>query len=68
MLYYYWNLGIALAGFILTITRLPDLLYEMKTGEKISFKNMQKNTIDVVCNLLSWLTLPLIWYSLCYIK
>ena len=67
-LYHYWNIGIAIAGVLLMISRLPDLLYEIKTGEKISFKNMHKRPIDIVCNLLSWGALPLIWYSLCYLS
>lgn len=68
VLYHYWNIGIAIAGVLLIISRLPDLLYEMKTGEKISLKNMRKRPIDIVCNLLAWISLPLIWYSLCYLN
>lgn len=68
VLYHYWNIGIMTAGLILMFTRLPDLLLEMKTGEKISSSNMPKKPIDVMFNILSWLALPLIWYSLCYLK
>lgn len=65
-LYYFWNLGILLSGIILMLTRLPDLLFELRTGEKIKSTNMPKRPIDILCTILSWLTLPLIWYSLCY--
>jgi len=67
-LYHYWNIGIMTAGLILMFSRLPDLLFEMKNGVKINATNMPKKTIDVVLNILSWLALPLIWYSLCYLK
>ena len=67
-LYHYWNIGIMTAGLLLMFTRLPDLLFEMKTGEKINSTNMPKKPIDVMLNILSWLALPIIWYSLCYIK
>lgn len=67
-LYRYWNIGIMAAGLILMFTRLPDLLFEMKTGEKINSANMPKKPVDVLLNILSWLALPLIWYSLCYLK
>jgi hypothetical protein len=67
-LYHYWNIGIMAAGLILLITRIPDLLFEMKTGEKINSTNMPKNTFNVMLNILSWLALPLIWFSLCYLK
>ena len=67
-LYHYWNVGILTAGLILMFTRLPDLLFETKTGEKINSKNMPKKPVDVLCTILSWVALPLIWYSLCYMK
>lgn len=31
-LYHYWNIGVLLAGLILMLTRLPDLLFEMRMG------------------------------------
>lgn len=67
-LYHYWNIGIMTAGLLLMFTRLPDLLFEMKTGEKINSTNMPKKPFDVLLNILSWLALPLNWYSLCYLK
>lgn len=66
-LYHYWNIGIVIAGAIMMFTRLPDLLFEIKTGEKINYKNIIKKPIDIFCTLLSWAALPLIWYSLCYL-
>ena len=66
-LYYYWNIGILIAGLILMYARLPDLLFEMRTGEKLTLSNMPKRPVDILFNILSWLTLPLIWYSLCYL-
>lgn len=68
LLYHFWNIGIFLAGLIMMLTNLPDLLFEMRTGEKINFKNMPKKPINNICSLLSWLSLPLIWYSLYYLK
>lgn len=67
-LYHFWNIGIAVAALILMLTRLPDLLFELRTGEKIRPSNMPKKSINILLNLLSWLVLPLIWYSLCYMK
>lgn len=67
-LYYYWNIGVVAAAAILMIARIPDLLFEIKTGKKITFKAIPKNAIDVICTLLFWLALPLLWYSLCYLK
>lgn len=64
-LYHFWNTGIALAGVILMFTRLPDLLYELRTGEKINRKNIPKQPIDILCTILLWAALPLAFYSLC---
>lgn len=67
-LYYYWNLGILSAGLILMFTRLPDLLFEMKTGQKINSKIMPQEPIYLFCNILGWLMLPLIYFSLCHLN
>ena len=67
-LYHFWNIGIMIAGLILIFTRLPDLIFEMKTGDKLNSKNMPKRHIDKICTILSLLTLPLIVYSLYYLK
>jgi hypothetical protein len=66
-LYHFWNIGILIAGLILMFTRLPDLLFEMKTGEKINLRNMAKGPLDIFFTVLSWLTLPLLWYSFYYL-
>jgi len=62
-LYYYFNIGILISGAILMFSRLPDLLFEIKMGQKINFKNMPKTPFDNFINILSWLVLPLLWYS-----
>ena len=70
-LYHYWNIGIVVAAAMLIVSRIPDLIFEMRTGEKFTMKNrknMPNRPIDFICNLLSWGALPLIWYSLCYLN
>lgn len=67
-LYHYWNIGVVIAAVIVMFSRLPDLLFEMKTSEKINFRNMPIRPIDVICNVLFWVALPLIWYSLTYLN
>lgn len=67
-LYHFWNVGIMLSGLIIMLTRIPDLLFEMKTGERIKLKNIPKQPIDIFCTILSWFALPLIWCSFYYLK
>lgn len=68
VLYHYWNAGIMICGLILMFSRLPDLLFEMKTGIKINPKNMPKTPFNIVVNIISWLVFPLIYFSFCYWK
>jgi hypothetical protein len=68
LLYHYFNIWLAISATVLAITRLPDILFELKTGEKVNVKNMPKRTIDIFFVTISWLVLPLIWYALCYLQ
>ena len=67
-LYHYWNFGVVIAALMLMFSRIPDLLFEMRTGEKINFKNMPKKPIDFFSTAVSWLALPVLWYSLCFLN
>jgi hypothetical protein len=59
----YLNVWFGIAAGLLMVTRIPDLLYEMKSGTKISLQNMPKRPIDVIANIGSWLALPIICYG-----
>lgn len=67
-LYYFWNVWLALAGLILMLTRIPDLLFEIRTGQKLSLFNMPKGPLYIFCTILMWGVLPLIWYSFYTVK
>lgn len=56
-LFYFWNLGLALAAAMMMLGRLPDLLYEIRTGQRLPVYHV--GTLLVFC------ALPLTWYSLC---
>lgn len=59
----YLSPGAALAAAMLMLTRIPDVLQEMRTGERITATNMRKNGIDYVTTVLMWLALPVLWFS-----
>jgi hypothetical protein len=61
VLYYFWNVGLVVSAGLIMLSRLPDLLWEIQTG----IKGMPKGVVYIVANLMLWLSLPLIWYSLC---
>jgi len=57
----FWAL---IAAILLIVGRIPDLLREIKTGEKITLKNMRKKPIDYVTITMDWLALPALWWAL----
>jgi hypothetical protein len=67
-LYHFWNSGVVLAAAMVMFTRLPDLLFEIRTGKKVNSKNMPNKGVNIICTVISWTSLPVLWYSLCYIK
>jgi hypothetical protein len=48
---------------LLMITRFPDLIFEIKKGQKLASKNITWRPIDYVFFLIKLLSIPLIWYS-----
>lgn len=71
--YYFGNIGVTLVAILLMIARLPDLLWEIKTGERTATKlTMQRlrltrmSILDHLSNFLSWVSLPLLYFSLYY--
>lgn len=64
-LYHFWNIGLAVSAGLVMVSRLPDLLWEIRTGKKVSKASMPKGTAYIVATVLMWLALPLTWYSLC---
>jgi len=65
VLYYFWNIGLAVSAGLLLLSRLPDLFWKIRTGNKVFKANMPKGAVYVVSFLLTLISLPLIWYSLC---
>jgi hypothetical protein len=59
----YLNLGAAVAAVMLMLARIPDLLQEMRTGDRTTATNMRKNGIDYVTTVLMWLALPVLCLS-----
>ena len=61
--YNFWNICVVAAAGVIMLYRLPDLLWEIKHGVKVT-----KNTgpkIGCLCAMEFLLSIPLIWYSLC---
>ncbi len=62
---YFWNPLLAVAGGLLIASRLPDLLWEIRTGKKVGRGSRPKGAIYIFATIILWAALPLIWYALC---
>ncbi len=63
-LYHFWNIGLVAAAGIIMLSRLPDLLWEIKNGVKVT-----KTTGPKLGSLFAMeflISIPLVWYSLNY--
>ena len=64
-LYHYWNIFLAIAGVIAMVSRLPGLIWEIRTGRKLTRHDKPDGFIHLIDVPLMLLNLPLIWYALC---
>jgi hypothetical protein len=65
-LFYFWNVLLAIAGGIAMVSRMPDLMWEIRTGEKVRRGTAPKGPLYLVATIADWASLPLIWYALCH--
>ena len=65
--FHFWNIGVTAVALVLMIVRLPDLLWEIKTGKKITIgvaRSMPKNALYFITTFLTWAALPALYYFL----
>jgi hypothetical protein len=63
-LYYFWNIGVVVAALIMIASRIPDLIWELKHGRKLRMRDMSRPSLHVLSMILSWASLPVLWYAL----
>jgi hypothetical protein len=66
LLYHFGNIGVSMIAILFMIARLPDLLWEIKTGTKIISEFMPKGKVYLITSLILWLLFPLLFYFLYY--
>lgn len=64
ILCYFWNVVLAAAGLMLMLSRVPDLILEMKSGRALERGDMSKPQFPLLSTLLSWTSLLVVWYSI----
>ena len=65
VLLHFWNIGVGAAAAMLMAGRLPDLLFEIRTGEKIGRQNMPTGSRYFLSTALIWAALLILWQALC---
>ena len=50
----FWNIGVSVAAAMLMLARLPDLLWEIRTGQKISRRGTPTGVVAIVSTLMMW--------------
>lgn len=63
-LYQQWNIWILAAAAMIVVGRLPDLLWEMRSGLRVTPANCPKGVLYRGAVVLVWLALPLVWFGL----
>jgi hypothetical protein len=64
-LFHFWNIGLAVTAGMLMVSYLPDLLWDIKTGKRVSKHNMPPHNFVFYATLIIYLLcLPLTWYCL----
>lgn len=58
------NIGVVIAATMLMVSRIPDLLWENRYGQKIDKRNKPKGLQYSLATLIMWAALPVLWWSL----
>lgn len=64
-LFYFSGIGLSVAACIVMVSRLPDLLWEIRTGGRVTRQSAPQGALHIIATLFLFGTLSLIWYSLC---
>lgn len=64
VLYRFWNIVLVVGALMLLLSRLPDLIWEIRHGKKLQSVDMARPRFYLLSTALSWLSLPVVWYAL----
>jgi len=64
LLFHFGNIGVVLVAAMLMIARLPDLLYEIRTGIKVTSKTGSQGMLKYIILIIDWSALVVLWFAL----
>ena len=66
--FHFWNIGVTAVALVLMLVRLPDLIWEIKTGQEhnrvVSALSMPKNVLYYITTFLTFTAIPALYYFL----
>lgn len=63
-LYHFWNILLAGVAILEMCSRLPDLLWEIRHGKRVTKSDAPRGPIYYLATVLTFLCLPLTWFAL----
>ena len=63
---YIWDIHVLLCFILMTLFSFPDLHWKIKTGTTPTPKTMPKGVFHILSSIFLFLTIPLLWYFICY--
>jgi hypothetical protein len=63
-LYHWWNVLLAISGVVLMLCRVPDLLFEIKTGIRFTIKGRPKGPIYTITSIALIGVIVLVYFAL----
>ncbi len=64
LLYHYLNIWAAVATLLLIFSRIPDLVWEIRNGKKVTKNNRPKGGLYLITDITILISLPILWWSL----
>ena len=64
LLYRYSNIWAVVAALLLIFSRLPDLLWEIRNGRKVTVHDRPKGGLYLITDITILIALPVLWWSL----
>ncbi len=64
VLFAFINIWAVVAALLLMVSRIPDLLWEIRNGKKITKENMPKSPLYIITSIMDWVALPAICYAI----
>lgn len=64
LLYRYLNIWAVAAALLLIFSRIPDLVWEIRNGKKVTKSDRPKGGLYLITDITILIALPVLWWSL----